>query len=787
METMRLGTKADTLCILEHRLQEAKVLPQYTFCVGEWKKAKQDVIKNLKNLPWKTKVIVRSSALNEDTKEGSQAGKYESIGKVSLQSEQELTSAIDKVIDSYTDDKEENQVLVQPMLENVKACGVAFTLDPNSMGNYYVINYDESGSTFSITSGSDHGNKLLYIFKGKEKNIEPYYINKLCLTLKELENIFEQSNLDVEFAVTKEDDIYIFQVRTLCISGQVADYQIQHDALQRIAMKIRRNSSDKPYLCGTRSIYGVMPDWNPAEMIGIRPKALALSLYREMITDSVWAYQRNNYGYRNLRSFPLMVDFGGLPYIDVRVSFNSFIPAQLDEKISNKLVNYYLERLAEEPAKHDKVEFEIVFSCYTLDLPERIQILKNYAFVEEEIQEIITALRSVTNKIINSDTGLWRKDYEKIHVLESRYQEIVNSSMEEIEKIYWLIEDCKRYGTLPFAGLARGAFIAVQFLESMVKKDIISREAYNDFMNDVDTISSNMNHDLLVMSKNEFLKEYGHLRPGTYDINSMRYDEAPDMYFDWDSLSDEKSDEKDSDGRDVKKFSLSIAQMHQLKDALNESGLNNDLLGLMDFIKIVIEGREYGKFIFTRSLSKAIQLIGHVGERYGLSREECAYLDIQVVKGLYSSAKDIGKVLAKSIEEGKLDYTLSKSLVLPPLLIDEEEVWKFYYPDVEPNFITMKRIEGEIVVLDDDIERTDLKNRIVLIVSADPGYDWIFSHHIMGFVTMYGGANSHMAIRAGELGIPAVIGVGEKQYEKYQKVRRLEIDAASKSIRILKL
>lgn len=36
--------------------------------------------------------------------------------------------------------------------------------------------------------------------------------------------------------------------------------------------------------------------------------------------------------------------------------------------------------------------------------------------------------------------------------------------MGKIEKIYWLLEDCKRYGTLPFAGVARVAFIAVQIL-----------------------------------------------------------------------------------------------------------------------------------------------------------------------------------------------------------------------------------------------------------------------------------------------------------------------------------
>lgn len=776
---MQLGTKAETLSAIHNKLKNAKVLPQVSFSVKEWRVDSElywpQCVKIWGDIP----VIVRSSAINEDTKESSQAGKFESVTDV--YGEKAFHEAVNTVIASFDDDNEDNQVLVQPMLDNVKLCGVAFTVDPNSLGNYYVVNYDESGSTSSITAGNSQDGKLLYVFKGKEEGVKPESIYRLCLTLKELEGLFGQDNLDVEFAVTEDDVLYIFQVRPLCLKGRTADYQQQYSALKRIELKIRRDAVPKPYLCGDRDIYGVMPDWNPAEMIGIHPRSLAMSLYREVITDGIWAYQRDNYGYRNLRSFPLMVDFGGLPYIDVRVSFNSFVPAKLDEEISERLVNYYLERLADDPSKHDKVEFDIVFSCYTLDLPERIQILKEYGFSDKDIHEIILALRDVTNNIINFETGLWRKDYQKIEMLEKRYQGILDSDMGEIEKIYWLIEDCKRYGTLPFAGLARGAFIAVQMLESMVKKEIISKEDYQNFMNDVSTVSSNMKHDFAAMSRKEFLKKYGHLRPGTYDINSMRYDEAPELYFDWNGAPD-----SDVEDRPIRKFSLSIEQMHRLKDMLNESGLNNDILGIMDFIKTVIEGREYGKFVFTRSVSKVIQMIGNMGESYGISREECAYLDIQVVRGLYASTGDVREELLKSIREGKEKFALAGTLVLPPILIDAEEVWRFYYPDTEPNYITMKKIEGKVIVLDDRMEKVNLTDKIVMIASADPGYDWIFSHRIKGFITMYGGANSHMAIRAGELGIPAVIGVGEKQFEKYQRADTLEINASARTMIILK-
>ena len=65
--------------------------------------------------------------------------------------------------------------------------------------------------------------------------------------------------------------------------------------------------------------------------------------------------------------------------------------------------------------------------------------------------------------------------------------------------------------------------------------------------------------------------------------------------------------------------------------------------------------------------------------------------------------------------------------------------------------------------------RKDLKkirDKIVCIKNADPGYDWLFSQNIRGLVTAYGGSNSHMAIRCAELSIPAAIGCGERFFKQ---------------------
>lgn len=781
---MNFGTKAETLEAISVVIKSAKVLPQVRLSVKEWNTNLNETIDKVLEKKWQEiDLIVRSSAINEDSSTQSLAGHFLSITNV--RGIDNLKEAIIKVIASFNDNNEENQVFIQPMLKNVIVSGVVFSKDPNTDENYIVINYDDiTGSTSSVTSGSSNNTKVYYHFKEYNK-IKDENLSKVINLVYDLENILKNYSLDIEFAITEDRNIYLLQVRPLCInkiSGEVSctlDFEKDSNlnrTLKDIVKKFNELNKRHPYLYGKNTAFGVMPDWNPAEIIGIRPKNLALSLYKEVITDNIWAYQRDNYGYKNLRSFPLMINFGGVPYIDVRVSFNSFLPAVLEDDLSEKLVNYYIDRLIENPSLHDKVEFKIIFSCYTLDIEEQIKILLNYNFTEEECIKICDSLRYLTNKIIDGKDGLWKNDIEKINKLEIRREEIMNSSLDKVSKIYWLLEDCKRYGTLPFAGLARAGFIAVQMLKSLVNIGILSEKDYENFMGDLDTVSSSMAKDFKDLSKMAFVEKYGHLRPGTYDILSSRYDETPDKYFDWNFEENSKSDNK-------KKFVLSLEQLNRIKELLEKHDLLQDVLGLFDFIKIAIEGREYSKFIFTKSLSDAISLFKQLGEENGFNVQDCAYSDINIIKTLYSSSRNIKNVLHNSIIYGKSHYETTKQIVLPPLIIREDDIWSFNQPSLEPNFITLNEVTAKVIFANNS---KDLKGTILFIPSADPGYDWIFSHEIVGFVTMYGGMNSHMAIRAGELGIPAVIGAGEVLYNKWKNAKLLYIDCANKKVEILK-
>ena len=739
---------------------------------AEWRLHKEKVLQALREAHWlETPLIVRSSAKNEDTQEESMAGKFTSV--LNVNGREEIEVAINRVIASYGDFDGDNQVLLQPMLRNVRMSGVAFSIDPNNGGNYIVINYDDStGATDAVTSGSGGGLKNFYYFKDSDKKVEEP-LDRVIGLVRELQILFDTQKLDLEFAIDEQDELYLLQVRPLVVKAQPPLPEEQREVLKRISSIVLKSKGHKPFLYGERTVYGVMPDWNPAEIIGVRPRALALSLYKELVTDYIWAYQRDNYGYKNLRSFPLLIDFGGVPYIDVRVSFNSFLAKEMNDSISEKLVNYYIDRLIANKKNHDKVEFEIIFSCFTFDLEERIQILKEYGFTTSEIQDICSALKELTGRIVDEENGYLKKDLERISQLNGRREEILNSSLDMVSKIYWLLEDCKRYGTLPFAGLARGGFIAVQMLQSLKAKGILSDREYDDFMGELNTVSSQMTRDFYDFDRAEFMEKYGHLRPGTYDILSHRYDEDEGRYFDFSAKREPAK---------KKSFFLSLSQLNSIKKLLEQQGLNN-VLKLFDFFKFAIEGREYAKFIFTKNLSDVLSLFGKLGEEAGFSREDISYASIDVIYKAYSSEADISLLLKKSIEEGRERHRKTLQINLPAVIVDEKDVWCFHQQELEPNYITLKKGLGQVASIQNGEE---IDNKIIFIENADPGYDWIFSKNIAGFVTMYGGANSHMAIRAGELSIPAVIGIGESKYRYYSRAQVLEIDCEARNVRILK-
>ena len=766
------------LLFLKRNLPEINILPVLVVKSEDFFADTDNTVKLVLDFSAGNPLAIRSSSRTEDLAEYSNAGKFKSILNVNPNYDR-VKEAIEEVYISYGT-KESEEILIQPMLQEINKSGVVFTADIDTYADYYIVNYYEGKDSSAVTSGTSNFLKTYIHYKFsnvqvKDKDID--YLIKIC---HQIETFLNNTALDIEFAIDKKSRIYIFQVRPIA-TGNKKPYDKMNliSPLNRIYKKVKKLSTPHPFLLGQTTCFGVMPDWNPAEILGIRPKKLSISLYKELITDNIWAHQRFDYGYRDLTMHPLMISFCGIPYIDTRVTFNSFIPQKLNVKIAEKLVDFYLKKLSQYPKYHDKIEFEIVFSCYYLGLHEKLRELLQNGFNENEITRIEFSLLELTNSIIRPDTGLYKKDIKKITILEENYEKIIQSDISLVDKIYWLIEECKAYGTLPFAGVARAAFIAVQFLKSFVNMGIIDDMEYDAYMNSLDTINKRMNRDFRgviegKLSKNDFLEKYGHIRPGTYDIMSKRYDEAFEEYFgNNDSLDIETS---------VPLFSFSETEMSCIQLELDQNGLMISAEELITFIKEAIEGREYLKFIFTKSVSKILQLIEELGIRTNIPREDMAYLDVSVIKQLYVDlyTGDIKTIFEENIRNNKRQYQNAICIKLPSIIVEPENVYSFYLLSEEPNYITQKSITADTVILKE--KNSELEGRITFIEAADPGYDFLFSKRIAGLVTQFGGANSHMAIRCAELGVPAVIGVGEQNYTEWSQCSKITIDCLKKQV-----
>lgn len=785
---MRLGTKAETLEALAPVLTRSRVLPQVRLTFSEWGADPVSCLERIHSAFGGTELVVRSSALHEDSEETSMAGAYDSFLGVPGSDPEAQRRAVEGVFASYGAPAPGDQVLVQPRLSGVVLSGVLCTRELDTLAPYKVFSYDaETGSTDSVTSGAGESLRSFVRFRGCSDDAPTPQLAAVVDACDEIEACTGQDRLEIELAVDQGGDVWIFQVRPLTarVDRSMAESELE-DAIDKARKKVEKLSRRHPHLLGTRSVFGVMPDWNPAEIIGLKPRALAVSLYKELVTDAIWAYQRDRYGYRDMRSFPLLVSFLGIPFVDVRVSFNSFVPKSLPDPIAEKLVNYYVDQLVESPHKHDKVEFEIVLSCFSPGVDQRAGQLADHGFNESEIGDVLGALRDVTRGILEPGDGWYVRDVARVRELERRRPLISDSEMSPIDKVYWLVEDAKRWGTLPFSGLARAAFIATECLRGLETVGALEPGDEQAFFRSLDSVTNRMQSALSGLatgsvSRKAFLEEFGHLRPGTYDILSKRYDEGFDGYFA--SLVGGGS----APSRGGRSFVLDDAKAKAVDEAIRKCDLGIDGPGFLRFAKEAIEAREWAKLAFTRNLSAALQHVEEIGATCDLDREQLAHLDIRSLLSLYSrvDAMDLKDILRRDIDRNREEYARTAAVQLPPLILEPSDVSQFIVSAEVPNYVTRERVLAD-VLREEDLEYTSPDGRIVCLRSADPGYDWIFAHRVAGLITMFGGANSHMAVRAAEQGVPAVIGAGRLAFERWSAAGRLEIDCNLRRVVVLR-
>jgi hypothetical protein len=742
-----------------NKIKKLVKVPNYFYFNFKLYQKKKKIILNTINKKFK-KIIIRSASFLEDNNI-SNAGKYLSVPDIKANNEIKIDCAIQAVFNSYGKNKNTQFVLIQEYIKNPEIVGVIFTADPKNGSPFITINFNDSGHTDLITSGKSNG-KIVTFFKYISKSKLDRRSRVIKNIIDKLEKKFLNFYLDIEFLIFKKK-IYILQVRRLKVKeSKNINFK---KSLLNLEKKILKMTNEKSHLYGEQRYFSTMTDWNPAEIIGLKPKTLAISLYQSLITNEIWSESRVDLGYKDVTKIPLLYSFLGTPYIDLKTDINSFLINSLSEKIQKKLIKFYFEKFKKFPYHYyDKIESELVINCISINPLKYKKILKKSKLSKNEINKIIEQYTKLTNNVIlKLDENI--KKYKYGEKLFSRIKKTKNSTL---NKIFLFHNICKNYGTLPFANIARMSFIAIEFLNSFVELKIINKNEKILFLENSKSISSEMN-EIFAKNKKVFLTKYGHLRPNTYEISNANYKENFKEYFKKITLTKKIS----------KNFKFKNKHKILINKFLKLNNFNNiDANQLLYFIENSIYHREASKLFFTKIIDEIFFQLKFLFKRIKLNQNDIEYLNINKILTLYEkfSNEHIVYELKKDIEENRKIYNFNQNFNLPNIIKSKEDIYFHEEKNASPTFITNKIIISKFVYLKNVTKKLNIENKIICIENADPGYDFIFNHKIKGLITAFGGPNSHMSIRCHEFEVPAVIGIGEKKFQQLIKNNTLYLN-----------
>ena len=756
------SNKMNTLLCLKDKLSASCILDLYYFTVCEYQNNPEAVFAKISML-FDGEVIVRSSASTED-QYSTNAGHFLSVQHVDSQNKNAVFSSINSVANSYFEDglTESEFVFVQKQLTDISFAGVALSFEPSCGKPYYLVNYDNSGSTDSVTSGKCA--QYMYIARDycQADSIEA----RLCHALSEVEKICG-NNLNIEFAVTNDDRIFMLQVRLL------KPHSFSDTAQETI---IRKNTYAANYV-STNEFLSDMAFWNPSEMIGDAPHPLDFSLYDYLVTDSAWNKGIADMGYTVIKQ-NLMTKIGRKPYIKLRTAFFALTPSTINDALRKKLIEYYCSVLLNDKNLHDKIEFEVVLTCFDFGTPKALKKLENYGFEREELKTLSKALFQMTKSILENYEAILNEDLKKLSLLESSLEnckkqyslDTKDDILKSIKELMPLIRD---YGVTPFSRQARCAFIARALCLSLVAEELIDNKVFDSFMHSLDTVARGFREDVSRCNNNEmtinsFLSKYGHLRSNTYDISSPTYYELDGAQI--------FSERKGSSPNIIDELSKNMVGELDIKFPQTQ-------IDITDFIRKSIAQRENFKFVFTKVLSYVLEALSELAQRFGISRCNIAYLPLEEIYELFSGQVE-PQIINERIHMNKREYDADSLIILPSVVSEGKDfevinVWKS-----SPNFITNKCVEGDIVYLETlPTQYPNIDGKIIVIQNADPGFDWIFAKgKIAGLITKYGGMASHMAIRCMEFDIPAAIGCGELIFSQIIRGKQATLDCIKKEV-----
>ncbi|EQC44014.1 PEP/pyruvate-binding domain-containing protein [Bacteriovorax sp. Seq25_V] len=676
-------------------------------------------------------LAVRSSASAEDSKDHSFAGQNTTF--LYVENLEELISAVKKCFSSINNESSKSyrqnistavesrmNVVIQEMVDPAYA-GVFFSKDPTGATSDWLLEYID-GVGEDLVSGKRTPKKVYPNTIVENEDLSQENLNELVSHCHRIEGLYDDK-FDIEWAISKTGEVYILQSRPITTLKDLDSKKIATQELERL----KNEFSEDTYW-----------DGQTFSELTVCPSTFSFSLWEKSFAPGGGfdlALKELGYlGFEDNQSKSLLDSIFGRSYINLeRLGPLYFgpIPYRINP-IPRVHLEFRLSKLNFETiVKTPKTVFKMLSVAMSINTHRR-------PFIEKSRENLI-AFSTIMEKGSGPESYA---DFETHKLIERLQKESHIFSTKTLLWPYVLISLTETTHQSLFSYLkgVTGESEAEQ---------IITRWMGTGLQTETYDMTRYFNKACAYPEVRQlFMQKYGHRCPGELDLNSKRWEEmGDDAFFE---LSPSEYEELKS-SHSICDIAAEIEELKTIKKAL--------ILEEWLLLKDLLELREKWKMALLKQFSHIRYMLLELSKRLEIPNDLVFYITLDEIS-------DYAKSILSTAQERKL-----RSLALSRYNFSTVTCLKEIKDTLENNVpvensmkgegISTGLVKGEVVIINSMADVSKIKwpkNPIIVAKATDPGWTPVFIR-AKGIIVERGGALSHCAIVAREMGIPAVSGI----------------------------
>lgn len=711
--------KSDALAWLSGLRLPSVVVPRFvTVSADAWLGGRAACLARARALG--ARLAVRSDRAGEGE---AQAGAWLSLLDVEAGA---LAGAIERVFASYGEPRAHDRVLVQRQVRGARLAGVASSRALPDGAPMRVASIVAATSNAGVTAAAAPA------WTAYDSGTAPpsgRFAALRRVLAGTLDALVRAAGREVEIEwLWRGGRLHIVQVRALTLP-MVAGTALQLP--RRRAQRVVARAVD------AEGVLAWMPDWNPAELLGEHPRPLARALFGALIADRTWSQARAAMGYAAVAG-SLLQPVAGRPYVRVERSLASLLPATLPPAQRAGIVARQLRHLRAHPSLHDRIEFELACSAFEFGTdwtrragPWSPRLLCDWraALLAQAPQLYALApLRAHAECARFALAG--ERHWPRTHTPRAWLRALARLRLD------W---------ALPFAQSARRCFAFEALARSAQRRGAVS----------ADELAQWRGAAAVPAGRRDWRSA---LRPGTFEIAS----ECLRDHAAWPAAV----------AADAARRPALRAGTRAALDALcAEHGLALDAATLQAGFMLAHRARDWGKAVLSVELSAGLDALAALGAAQGFSAGDLGWLELANLR-----APDGARWRAR-IEAARARHAQDALLRMPALVDARTRLDAVLVPPGRPHYLGRGRVLAPVRWIGLDTRPAQVEpGAILLLERCEPGFDWVFACRPRALVAAFGGPNAHVALRAHELRLPALLGVGRELLQRMASLRWLEID-----------